>query len=343
MLPLAAGAPTLIASAAPLLPPQPVAPWLGDALVWLALGGAATIVVLGCGLRLLAVSPVAPLLARSFGVTRELSGSDKTRLALFVAAWLPVAFVGPIVYGPRGMYAGYTAVALLIGASAIAAWFLRKHRRVLRAAARAANSAVPLAHAQSKGHQVALAVRVARDAPVSAGALSAQTYAWWQLTVDGVREPRTGARSPEPGAAARRWRVMASTPRVPIADNSGQGWLDLGRATLDFRALRQIRRDNTRAGTRLLYEESVLTPGEELYVFGRITEIAPAAAAIYRDNAVCPTIGGSDAQPLLAYAGGKGALMAGIRRELVAAAAVFCAGAALNIGVVLLALRAAQL
>lgn len=233
---------------------------------------------------------------------------------------------------PAGLFWGSVCLLPLV----LGAFEPRARLRTLRTMLRAVIERPTSGLASAEGDVVELAVRVAPDAPTVRAPLGGELAAHVTLQV-WERVVRTSGRS-----TTVSFEFLHSGTYfggvVPVRDETGGGTLDLDDAILDFEARQVIGtssefsrevRDRTQiGGGDFLVRESILQPGDPLYVLGPVRRTAdPTARGQFAYRAapttarVSPRDDESEAErhPLFVHAGTEAtlqsALHAGITRE----------------------------
>ena len=156
---------------------------------------------------------------------------------------------------------------------------LLEQRQRLMLALRLASSAsiTPLHRAQSVGQQLALEVRVRRDAPLLEAPLTQSRYAWWSV--------RAEEHFKLDGKVCSGSKKVSSSNQVPIFDESGRGLLALSEASLFLNAHYKITSTEKlkpnesapfhwfRPKAAILLEESHISPEEPLFILGRVSQL----------------------------------------------------------------------
>lgn len=207
----------------------------------------------------------------------------------------------------------------LASGAAVLLVFVTRRRRVLGAASQLVKrtAAVSLAQAQHTDQLVSLSLRASASAPTTEGPLTQRPHAWWVLRASRIYKK-------DKNHEEASYLERHSAGHLAVEDQTGRGLLSLASAALDLRAWRQRR--TTADGTRLPapgqswaaleFEESVIDPGEEVFVVGRVAALRSAqGGAAFRESAASPVISGAPEQPLVIYAGGAAALGQALRRE----------------------------
>lgn len=220
--------------------------------------------------------------------------------------------------GRPGYLVGLLACAVA-GVLAVVVRYRRKNLDLAMAPVLAAPT-VPLG--QARGGVVEVVVTVRGDARPVQGVFDGAPHAWVDVRVDEVVQSGKSQ-------VTQRHKRECWPARVPVADESGDGWLDLTHAELDLRsrvttfkqggrpplaaALANSPVGALRAGglhVRWIVEESVLDPGERLYVLGQCKRIEdPKPAGSYRADATVPVVGGSADARLVVHAGTERTLL----------------------------------
>ncbi len=223
-----------------------------------------------------------------------------------------------------GYFAGLFAVAV--------AWTLavlvRHRRNSLDRALAPVLEAPTVSLRDARGGVVELAVVVRDDGPKVQGVLDGKPHTWVDVRVEEMRQ--------QGKQQTIDLRKRACWPgRVPVKDESGDGWLDLTHAELDLRStlkaykqghdvplakrleaspVGEIRPDP--AHVRWIVEQSALDPGERLYVLGQCKRVEnPKADGGYRADATVPVVGGSADARLIVHAGTERSLLRSIGLE----------------------------
>ena len=170
---------------------------------------------------------------------------------------------------------------------------------------------------------MALEVSVKPDAPSSEGPLTKAKYSWWRAIAEEHFQVNKTSQTNR--------KQFAAPSVVPILDASGEGLLDLSRASIFLKAHYRIVKSAKikpheflpfelfQPHANIFLEESHLSPSEPLFILGQVTQLNANHQddAIYRDTANTPTIGGSEAQ-LIVCAGSRASLASLLRRRFLA-------------------------
>jgi hypothetical protein len=133
------------------------------------------------------------------------------------------------------------------------------------------------------------------------------------------------------GKSTSKQQLLVSRQRndVGVADESGEGTLDLQRSILEVelrqQAFKTLSPRYAQRGivpsihprhVQYIVEERVIKDGEPLFVFGDVSGIAlQSDEGGYRTVRGSPTLGGADAAPVLVYAGSQRGLVGMLTRE----------------------------
>jgi len=236
---------------------------------------------------------------------------------------------------------GYLFVLATVCGAAIVGHLALRRRQALAAATQPVRDAATVALRDARGEPVEVAARVADDAPEIVGPLSGKPRAFAGLRVIGIRK---ASHNHESYAVGDR----AQPKEIPIEDPSGTGWLDLGSAEVDLRAVRQVVRPRAARRGRFrdllesfgiagsydtfVIEERYLERGERIYVLGAVQRLEAARVqSHYRNGQAAPVIGGTADKKLIVWAGTERSLLRSLwleRRylDLVLGGAVALAG-----------------
>ncbi len=255
-------------------------------------------------------------------------------IAVAGTAWLIAIAQGLVAWtAPDGsalsrVRPGYFAGLFAVAVAAVLAVVVRHRRNNLDRALAPVLEAPTVSLRDARGGVVELAVVVRDDGPTVQGVLDGQPHAWVDVRVEEMRQ--------QGKQQIVDLRKRACWPgRVPVKDESGDGWLDLTHAELDLRstvksyrqghdvplataleasAVGTIRPDP--AHVRWIVEQSVLDPGERLYVLGQCKRVDnPKADGGYRADATVPVVGGSADARLIVHAGTERSLLRSIGLE----------------------------
>ena len=250
---------------------------------------------------------------------------------------------------------GYVFATLVCAASAVLALVVRHRRQNLDRAMAPVREAETVPLREARGGVVELAVSV-RDvgAPVT-GVLDSKPHAWVELRVE---ETCVRGRQQVTRLAARSfWPAL-----IPVADASGDGLLDPAHAELDLRStVKSVKHGSGSALSMALaqspigplrpteghlhwtVEQSVLDPGEALYVLGQCRRVEdPKAAGSYRMDSTMAAVGGTEAERIIVHAGSERSLLRsiGLERSYLDLLTAALAGVAASLLVTMLALWA---
>ncbi len=299
----------------------------------LAAGAAGLVAVMAYLWYLLRARPLADALLRRAGPV------SATALWPQAAAIVTGATLGAIAQGMMVWTAadgtaasrsrpGYLAGLLVCAVAGVLALVVRRRRQVLDRAMKPVQEAETVPLCDARGGVVEIAVNVRNDAPCVAGILDAQPHAWVEIRVEETNN--VGKRNVTRLAARKFWPA-----KVAVRDASGVGLLDLTHAELDLRstvanfkdgsagrlatALAQSAIGTLRPGpghVRWTVEQSVLDPGETLYVLGQCTRVEdPRAASSYRADSTMAVVGGAPNARIIVHAGNERSLLHSIGLE----------------------------
>lgn len=248
-------------------------------------------------------------------------------LAFALGQALMVAGAHPGSAGSRWRV-GYLVGLAVCAVAGVMALLVRHRRRHLELAMKPVLDAPTVGLREAWAGVVELAVSVRANAEVVRGPVDGKPHAWLDLRVD---ETSLNGRN-----QATHFVRRASWPaRVPIADSSGEGWLDLTHAEVDLRSTVVHFRQGSRAELSAAVtaspvgrldarpnhrhwtlEQSVLDPGERLYVLGRCARVEdPRAVGSYRADVTVPILGGTPEERIVVHAGSERSLLRSIDLE----------------------------
>lgn len=326
----------------------------------LAFGASALVAVLTYLWYVMRARPLADALLRRAGPVRPFSAWPQvagiatltafTALAQGVVVW--TASAGSAASRGRP---GYVFATLVCAASAVLALAVRHRRQNLNRAMAPVQEAETVPLREARGGVVELAVRVRDVGETVAGVLDAKPHAWVELRVEEtcVRGKQQVTRL----AARRFWPAL-----IPVSDASGNGLLDPTHAELDLRStVKTLKHDSGSALAMALaqspigplkpadghlhwtVEQSVLDPGEALYVLGQCRRVEdPKAAGSYRMDSTMAAVGGTKADRIIVHAGNERSLLRsiGLERSYLNLLTAALAGVAASLLVTMLALWA---
>lgn len=248
---------------------------------------------------------------------------------------------------------GYLIGLLAFTAAAVLALVVRHRRKNLDRALAPVLEAQTVPLRDARGGVVELAVSVRDGAEPARGVLDGAAHAWVDLRVD---ETCQQGKSQVTNAYRRRcWPEC-----VPVVDDSGEGWLDLTHAELDLRSTVRFFKEGSNATlsaaiaaspvgalrsssahVHWVVEQSVLDPGERLYVLGQCRRVEnPKGAGSYRADSTMPVVGGSADARIIVHAGTERSLLRsiGLERTYLDLLTAGLAGVALSAAAVMIAL-----
>jgi len=326
----------------------------------LAYGASALVMVLAYLWYVLRARPLADALLRRAGPVPPFAAWPQV-IAVAALAASAVVVQGAVVWSAAAGSAasrgrpGYVFATLVCAASAVLALAVRHRRQNLDRAMAPVKEAETVPLREARGGVVELAVRVRDDgAPVTA-LLDAKPHAWVELRVE---ETCTRGRQQVTRLVARRyWPAL-----IPVSDASGDGLLDPAHAELDLRStVKTVKHGSGSALAVALarspigplrptdghlhwtVEQSVLDPGEALYVLGQCRRIEdPKAAGSYRMVSTMAAVGGTEADRIIVHAGNERSLLRsiGLERSYLDLLTAALAGVAASLLVTMVALWA---
>lgn len=323
----------------------------------LAGGAAALVGVLAFLWYVVRARPLAEALLRRagpsprFDVWRPILGAAAfvilCALAQGVTAWTAAAGSAASRGGP-----GYLLGILVCAVAGVLALVVRRRGQRLDRAMAPVREAVTVPLRDARGGVVELAVTVREGESVS-GVLGGGAHAWVEVRVE---ETCAHGKSQVVHLAARKcWPA-----RVPVRDASGDGLIDLTHAELDLRSTVKTFKQGDELATALArtpvgalsprsghlhwtVEQSVLDPGEALYVLGQCARIEdPKAAGSYRADSTMAVVGGSADARIIVHAGTERSLLRsiGLERSYLDLLAAALSGVAASLALTMLALWA---
>jgi hypothetical protein len=223
---------------------------------------------------------------------------------------------------------GYAVGLLAYAVAGVLAVVVRHRRNVLDRALAPVLEAPTVSLRDARGGVVELAVVVRDEGPKVQGVLDSDPHTWVDVRVE---ETSQSGKS----QVTRLHRRACWPGRVPVSDESGEGWLDLTHAELDLRSKVTTFKQGhslalaarleaspvgvlrpTAAHIRWVVEQSALDPGERLYVLGQCKRVEnPKADGGYRADATMPVVGGSADARLIVHAGTERSLLRSIGLE----------------------------
>lgn len=324
----------------------------------LAGGAAALVGVLAYLWYALRARPLADALLRragpvpTFGWIPQSVGVAVFALGLALAQGLMVWPAAAGSAASRGR-PGYLLGLVVMAVASVLAMVVRHRRNNLERAMAPVREAQTVPLRDARGGVVELAVRVRDDGPAATGVLDARPHAWVEVRVE---ETYMQGKQSVTRVAARRFWPSA----IPVRDASGDGWLDPTHAELDLRstvatfkqgstgsvatavARSVIGTLNPTPGHRQwTVEQSVLDPGEALYVLGQCRRVEdPKAAGSYRADSTMAVVGGDSNDRIIVHAGDERSLLRsiGLERTYLDLLTAGLAGVAASLAVTMLAL-----
>lgn len=245
-------------------------------------------------------------------------------------AALPLPFVLLVWLTPLPAAVSYAWGAVMATAMLAQNLWGKRAKLLSQIAVIDAHPTTPLAHAE--GEQVELQVRVKQDAPTQRAPLSGQqaTHAslqiWQRMVVSSGRSSKV--------EYTFLFSKVLFGEKVPIVDASGDGMLDLSDAFLDFSAAQRMAWSASQVPTELhamlnlqsdgayLLRESLLQPGEALYVLGPVQRERSADMSVnYRAAPSTARVTADDgtpyqSSPLFVHAGTELSLLDRLHRAV---------------------------
>jgi hypothetical protein len=221
---------------------------------------------------------------------------------------------------------GYLIGLVVCAVATILAVVVRHRRQSLERAMAPVREAETVPLRDARGGVVELAVRVRDDGAPVTGVLDARPHAWVDVRVE--ETCAQGKQQITRLAARKYWPA-----RIPVKDASGDGLVDPTHVELDLRSTVKVFKQGDALGEALArtpigklkpgaahlhwtVEESVLDPGESLYVLGQCRRIEdPKAAGSYRADSTMAVVGGDPEQRLIVHAGDERSLLRSLGRE----------------------------
>jgi len=250
---------------------------------------------------------------------------------------------------------GYVFGLLACATAALFALAVRHRRQNLERAMAPVREAQTVPLRDARGGVVELAVSVRDDGAPAAGVLDARPHAWVEVRVE--ETVAVGKQQVTQLVARKYWPAL-----IPVSDASGSGLIDPSHAEVDLRSTVKTYKQgssvelartlaqspigtlNPSAGhLRWTVEQSVLDPGESLYVLGPCRRIEdPKAASSYRMDSTMAAVGGTAADRIILHAGDERSLLRsiGLERTYLDLLTAALAGVALSQLAIMLALWA---
>ena len=326
----------------------------------LAFGASALVMVLAYLWYVVRARPLADALLRRAGPVPPFAAWPQVVAVAALAAFAVVA-QGAVVWSAAAGSAasrgrpGYVFATILCAVTAVLALAVRHRRQNLDRAMAPVREAETVPLRDARGGVVELAVRVRDDGAPVTGLLDAKPHAWVELRVE---ETCARGRQQVTRLVARRfWPAL-----IPVSDASGDGLLDPSHAELDLRStVKTVKHSSGSALAVALtqspigplrptdghlhwtVEQSVLDPGEGLYVLGQCRRVEdPKAAGSYRMDSTMAAVGGTASERIIVHAGNERSLLRsiGLERSYLDLLAAALAGVAASLLVTMLALWA---
>lgn len=178
---------------------------------------------------------------------------------------------------------------------------------------------VALSEVQGRAQHAELNVKT-QDAATSPAPISQKESLWWVASMTHTWKEGKQRKS--------QTQTKAKGSLVPIQDSSGEGFLEMEKAAYELKSFswstpveRLTQADKQRleevygplpSTGSLSFEEKYITPGENLYLLGRVLRLAPSnTAQHYREASAAAVIGGDENPPKpVVYSGTERALLA---------------------------------
>ncbi|TAK22240.1 MAG: hypothetical protein EPO40_28635 [Myxococcaceae bacterium] len=326
----------------------------------LSAGAAAILVALAYLWYVLRARPLADALLRragpvpTFRAWPMVVGVVALTLALALAQGVVVWTAATGSAASRGR-PGYLFGLLACATAALFALAVRHRRQNLERAMAPVREAQTVPLRDARGGVVELAVSVRDDGAPAAGVLDARPHAWVEVRVE--ETVAVGKQQVTQLVARKYWPAL-----IPVSDASGSGLIDPSHAEVDLRSTVKTYKQgssvelartlaqspigtlNPSAGhLRWTVEQSVLDPGESLYVLGPCRRIEdPKAASSYRMDSTMAVVGGTAADRIILHAGDERSLLRsiGLERTYLDLLTAALAGVALSQLAIMLALWA---
>ncbi len=299
----------------------------------LAAGAAAILVALAYLWYVMRARPLADALLRragpvpAFKAWPQVVGIVALTLVMALAHGL-VVWTAAAGSAPSRGRPGYLFGLLACATAAIFALVVRHRRQNLERAMAPVREAQTVPLRDARGGVVELAVSVRDDGAPAAGVLDARPHAWVEVRVE--ETVARGKQQVTQLVARKYWPAL-----IPVSDASGSGLIDPSHAEVDLRSTVKTYKQgssvvlartlaqspigtlNPSAGhLRWTVEQSVLDPGESLYVLGHCRRIEdPKAASSYRMDSTMAAVGGTAADRIILHAGDERSLLRSIGLE----------------------------
>lgn len=299
----------------------------------LAAGASAILVVLGYLWYVMRARPVADALLRragpvpAFKAWPKIIGVVALTLVALLAHGLVVWTATAGSAASRGR-PGYLLGLVVCAAAAIFALVVRHRRQNLERAMAPVREAETVSLRDARGGVVELAVSVRDDGATAKGVLDARPHSWVEVRVE--ETVAVGKQQVTNLVARKYWPAL-----IPVSDASGSGLIDPSHAEVDLRSTVKTYKQGSSAeiamslaqspiGTlkpsaghlRWTVEQSVLDPGELLYVLGHCKRVEdPKASSSYRMDSTMAAVGGTAADRIILHAGDERSLLRSIGLE----------------------------
>lgn len=299
----------------------------------LAGGAAALVAALGYLWYVLRARPVADALLRRAGPVPAFTAWAQVIGVVGAALLCAIVQGANIGSSPAGSALsrgrpGYLLGLVVCAVAAVLVVVVRHRRRNLERAMAPVREAETVPLRDARGGVVELAVRVRDGGAPAVGLLDQRPHAWVEVRVE--ETIAVGKQQVTQLVAREYWPA-----RVPVTDASGDGLIDPQHAEVDLRsrvttfkqgsgdavalalaasAIGPLRPSATHV--RWCVEESVLDPGETLYVLGQCRRVEdPKAAGSYRADSTMAIVGGDPNDRIILHAGDERSLLRSIGLE----------------------------
>ncbi|MDO9016441.1 MAG: hypothetical protein Q8S73_45470 [Deltaproteobacteria bacterium] len=299
----------------------------------LAGGAAALVAALAWLWYVLRARPLADALLRRAGPVLPFAAWPQVFGVAGAALLCAIVQVANITSSPAGSALsrgrpGYLFGLVVCAVAGVLVVVVRHRRRNLDRAMAPVREAETVPLRDARGGVVELAVRVRDGGAPATGLLDKRPHAWVELRVE---ETIAVGKTQVTRLVAREYWPA----RIPVVDASGDGLIDPKHAEVDLRSsVTTFKEGSISAVARALaaspvgplrpsathlrwsVEESVLDPGETLYVLGQCRRIEdPKAAGSYRADSTMAIVGGGPEDRIILHAGDERSLLRSIGLE----------------------------